>query len=444
MKRAALYVRVSTQEQKKHGLSVDSQIVALQKYCEDNGMLVSGIYNDAGISARKPYSKRPALIQLLDDCERGNIDVILITRLDRWFRSVSGYHEVQSRLDACHVPWKTIWEDYNTETSDGVFKVNIMLSIAQAEADRTSEKIKSVNEYRRDKGFYVGSAPTGYLIRDKHLVKDPEMQEAVQAFFDAYLKTYSSSEAMKAYTEISGKKVNYRQARAMLRNGTYSGNAYGSECEGYITPEQHEEIVSVMQSRIRAPKDPDKIYLFSGLCKCSICGGGCAAKTKRYTYTCKSGEVRHHEIKHYRCAKHVSKYDCPGTQMAETKLENYLLKSLDRVIENYNISVMEQKGKSHTKEIEELRKRLARVGDRYEDGDITREEYRIKRDSIQKEIRELEQKDKIITSQKTVSLPDDWKAIYQDLSMANKQIFWKKVIEKIILYRNKEPEIVFR
>ena len=52
MKRAALYVRVSTAEQRDHGLSVDSQISALQKYCEDNSYEVAEIYNDAGISAQ--------------------------------------------------------------------------------------------------------------------------------------------------------------------------------------------------------------------------------------------------------------------------------------------------------------------------------------------------------------------------------------------------------
>ena len=43
MKRAALYVRVSTQEQKNSGLSVDSQIDALEKYCEEQGYTVAGI-----------------------------------------------------------------------------------------------------------------------------------------------------------------------------------------------------------------------------------------------------------------------------------------------------------------------------------------------------------------------------------------------------------------
>lgn len=57
MKNAAIYVRVSTQEQKKHGLSVDSQILALKEYCKENGYHISGIYNDAGISARKRYTR---------------------------------------------------------------------------------------------------------------------------------------------------------------------------------------------------------------------------------------------------------------------------------------------------------------------------------------------------------------------------------------------------
>ena len=100
MKRAALYVRVSTQEQKNSGLSVDSQIDALEKYCEEHGYMVVGVYNDAGISARKKYTKRPALLQLLEDCKQCKIDIILFTRLDRWFRAVAGYYEVQSALES--------------------------------------------------------------------------------------------------------------------------------------------------------------------------------------------------------------------------------------------------------------------------------------------------------------------------------------------------------
>ena len=89
--RAALYIRVSTEEQAKHGLSLPEQRNALLKYAEINGMDVAGVYEDAGISARKPYKKRPALLRLLEDCSSGKIDVILFVKLDRWFRNVSGY-----------------------------------------------------------------------------------------------------------------------------------------------------------------------------------------------------------------------------------------------------------------------------------------------------------------------------------------------------------------
>lgn len=83
MKRAAIYVRVSTKEQKEKGLSVDSQLLALREYCGNNGYVIAGEYNDAGISARKKYINRPALLQLIDDCKEGKIDIILFTKLDR-------------------------------------------------------------------------------------------------------------------------------------------------------------------------------------------------------------------------------------------------------------------------------------------------------------------------------------------------------------------------
>lgn len=171
MKRAAIYVRVSTKEQKEKGLSVDSQLLALREYCSNNGYVIAGEYNDAGISARKKYINRPALLQLIDDCKEGKIDIILFTKLDRWFRSVADYYQVQTLLDSYKVPWRAIWEDYETETSTGLFKVNIMLSVSQNEADKTSERTKEAVKYRRLRGDFVGGkCPRGYRRENKKLV----------------------------------------------------------------------------------------------------------------------------------------------------------------------------------------------------------------------------------------------------------------------------------
>ena len=79
-------------------------------------------------------------MRLLSDVEAGKIDLILFIKLDRLFHNVADYYEVQKILDAHGVHWQTVLEDYETITSSGQFKVNIMLSVAQNEADRTSEK----------------------------------------------------------------------------------------------------------------------------------------------------------------------------------------------------------------------------------------------------------------------------------------------------------------
>lgn len=185
--RAALYVRVSTEEQKVRGLSIEAQEAALREWANKHEYAIVGVYNDAGISARKKYTNRPALQKLLIDIEDGKIDVILFTKLDRWFRNIADYYQVQEILDKHNVRWKTIHEDYDTVTASGRLKVNIMLSVAQDEADRDSERIKAVFEAKRAKGEVVtGSVPTGYIVKDKKLEKDPRWQPILETFFDMF------------------------------------------------------------------------------------------------------------------------------------------------------------------------------------------------------------------------------------------------------------------
>ena len=149
MKRVFLYVRVSTEEQAVHGLSIDAQTAALTQWAKGNGHRIVGTYVDAGISARKPASRRPELQRLLADAQAGKGDLIAFTKLDRWFRNIAEYYKVQEILEKCNVDWQTIHEDYDTSTASGRLKINIMLSVAQDEADRTSERIKAVFASKR-------------------------------------------------------------------------------------------------------------------------------------------------------------------------------------------------------------------------------------------------------------------------------------------------------
>ena len=77
-----LYVRVSTEEQSRSGLSLETQEKALKEYCERNNHTIIDIYRDAGFSARKPYNKRPEMMRLINDLEDRKPQKILFTKLD--------------------------------------------------------------------------------------------------------------------------------------------------------------------------------------------------------------------------------------------------------------------------------------------------------------------------------------------------------------------------
>ena len=78
--RAALYCRVSTEEQALHGYSIETQKENLSAYCEQNDIVVVDYYIDEGISGTKPPSKRPALQRLMQDVEYQKIDIILFAK----------------------------------------------------------------------------------------------------------------------------------------------------------------------------------------------------------------------------------------------------------------------------------------------------------------------------------------------------------------------------
>lgn len=82
VRRAALYIRVSTEEQAKQGYSIPAQREDLEGYARRNGLAVAGVFVDEGKSARKRYTSRPAFMQMLEMVKAGEIDVILFIKLD--------------------------------------------------------------------------------------------------------------------------------------------------------------------------------------------------------------------------------------------------------------------------------------------------------------------------------------------------------------------------
>lgn len=429
----AVYVRVSTQEQKLHGISVDAQEADCRAWVKEHKHRLVGVYNDAGLSARAKYTKRREMLRLLDDVRAGKIDLIIFTKLDRWFRNVADYYEVQSILETADVKWRAIQEDYETETAGGRFKVNIMLAVAQDEADRTSERIKAAAHYKRQKGEAVGRPALGYKIVDKHFDIDPDTRPGIEAFFDAYLQTLSVKAAMASARE-HGIRLNATHAGRILRNPTYHGDAFGVPCPAYITKEQFDAIRANAGKRTRINKT-GRVFLFAGLLRCGHCGG---AMTSAYTPS------KYKEIRYYRCLNHYHHLDaCPrGCYANEEQLEKFLLANLSDIVAQTNIHTASPKEKAKAqKNAQQIKSKLERLKDLYIEGEIDRAVYDAKSTAMKQELSALEVEVQEIRP--PFVLPADWTDMYKPLPAREKKLFWKKTIREIAILEGQPPLVKF-
>lgn len=435
------YVRVSTEEQAIRGLSIEAQTAALEAWAQKNECRISKIYVDAGISARKPAYKRPALQQLLSDVQAGKGNLIVFTKLDRWFRNIAEYYKVQEVLEKHHVNWKTIHEDYDTSTASGRLKVNIMLSVAQDEADRASERIKAVFLTKREKlEPLTGNCPTGYRIEGKKLVKDPEKEAAVTAFFQKYLACGSISRAQREALE-NGLRIEYQLASKMLDSPAYYGYYYGVDgmTPPYITREEFDRI---QQLRIRVVRKTikNRTYLFSGIAVCGECGYHMAGRTNT-----------RNKVPMYNCPGHyIKRSGCENrTNLSEKKIEEYLVETVGqkmaqmRTQQSRLVEMDEQK--DHKQEIAHLKGKLSRLKNLYLDNLISFEEYKEDQSGIQEEISRLTALDQQQTSAPDFDKIDrllvvGWKNMYQESSKEVRREFWQALLKEVRIYPDRHIE----
>ncbi len=451
--RIAAYVRVSTDEQRLHGLSIDAQTAALQSWADKNGVKIAAFYNDAGFSARKPYNKRPAMVQLLEDTKAGKIDLIIFTKLDRWFRNISEYYKVQSVLESCHVNWKTIQEDYDTSTASGRLKINILLSVAQDEADRDSERIRAVMESKRERREPCsGHVPTGYKIEGKKIVKDPETEAGVTAFFESFL-TYRSVERARAAALEQGVTLSYQLASAMLTKTAYYGYFSGVEgmCPAYITQEQYSQI-QAGRRRTERRTEENRTYLFTGLVFCAQCGRRFGSRAHMY-YTRQGGR---RECIAYNCPGRYHHNDCSNhVNIREAAIETYLLENLGDELARYSYELelaaaAAPQPKDFDAERKKINKKLLRLKDLYVDDIIDLELYRKDYEALHAKLDELISEESAMPSRPSDAgrlweiFFDGWQEMYSQLSREDKQAFWRVGIEQILIGPDRKIEVRFR
>ena len=174
------YARVSTTAQVEEGESLDVQQRTIAGYAMQHGMTIAKVFVERGVSGSKPLDERPEGGALMRDLRAG--DCVITPKLDRMFRSALDALGVLAKLKAAGIALHMIDLGGDT-TTNGVSKLvfTILSAVAEAERDRTRERITEVKKDQRERGrFLGGTAPFGYKKgRDGALVPVPRMQAAI-------------------------------------------------------------------------------------------------------------------------------------------------------------------------------------------------------------------------------------------------------------------------
>lgn len=449
LKRAALYARVSTEEQAMHGVSLDAQKERLIQYAKENDLTIVDIYVDEGISARKRYTARPAFNRMLDDVRAGKIDVILFIKLDRWFRNIADFYEVQAVLDRHKVQWIATEEDYDTTTANGRLALNIKLAIAQDEADRTSERIKFVFQNMVKDGRVIsGQTPRGFSIKNKHVIVNEDDAKIVRDMFNKYIDCRSMKATSRYLLETHKVNIDVKSMKKMLTNPWYIGEAYGIKgwCPAIIDEKTFNLAGSIVETRAERYNGTrsDRVYLFTGLVFCGCCG------RRMTTYTCtnknKDGSIRQHFI-YYRCPAHTMHLCNLSKQFNQDKIEEWLLENIQLEADQYNRMIDNQKKLTPIKpvDISKIRAKLEKLKDLYLNDLIEKEEYEktyiaLQSDLIEAQQRHSEPKQKKIDTKRFKNILKT----YNTLSEESKKAFWSRTIEKIVVSENGDFNITFQ
>ncbi len=267
----AIYTRKSTDEGLEQAFnSLDAQreaCVAFIQSQKHEGWTVSpALYDDGGFSGGT--LERPALKRLLADIEAGQIDVIVVYKVDRLTRALSDFAKLVEIFDRRGVSFVSITQQFNTTTSMGRLTLNVLLSFAQFEREVIGERVRDKIAASKKKGVWMGGMPSlGYDVKDRKLVVNDDEAQTVVGIYRRYL-ALKSVHALKVElaeagirskrrvrpdgTEYGGQKLSRGALYLMLQNRiyrgeiTHKGDSYPGEHPAIIEQSQWDEVQAVL------------------------------------------------------------------------------------------------------------------------------------------------------------------------------------------------------
>ncbi len=297
--RCAIYTRKSHEEGLDQEFnSLDAQRQAAESYIKsqvhEGWKALPDRYDDGGISGGT--LNRPALNQLMEDIRDGNIDCVVVYKVDRLSRSLLDFAKLIDLFDECDVTFVSVTQQFNTTTSMGRLTLNILLSFAQFEREIIGERIRDKKLATARQGKYIGGQPKmGLDIVDRKYIVNDKEAKIVRRMFNLSLKLQSCRKVaeamnaegifMKKYRTKTGKDMGGQQWRTrtvydLLTDKKYIGKiehkgvAYDGEHDAIVDETIFEKVADVLRSnKVVTHKHQSKRFaLLRRMLRCGECG----------------------------------------------------------------------------------------------------------------------------------------------------------------------------
>ena len=422
--RVALYVRVSSQEQADEGYSIGEQTERLKKYADAMGWVVHKIYVDPGYSGGN--MDRPGLDEMIKDVEKGEIDTVVVYKLDRLSRSqFDTLYLIEKVFLANNTDFISMTENFSTNTPLGRAMIGFLAVFAQLEKDKINERTVMGKEARAKEGKWGGgsSEPIGYdyniVTQELEVNEYEKMQvlEAVELFLAGTpLRTicrifsdkgYKYRGKCKVLREWDPKRLKYVfQNRLYLGYINYGENWYPASHTPILTEETFDKLQVLLEQRAEMYEQHKKkcneytSYL-GGFIYCKKCG----AKYAKATGTTRKKGVYNYYYSCYSRTKRVPKMvkdpNCKNKTWRMDDLDNLIIEEIKKlavdpeyfhVIKNAKNENADTPNKIDilTKEINKLDDQISRFMDLYGIGKFTIDQVSSKIDPLNEQKKTLE------------------------------------------------------
>ncbi len=476
--KCGLYIRVSTDMQKEKGESLEVQLKRLRAYADskENWSMVE-IYRDAGVSAKN--TNRPEFNRMLEDIERGKIDVILCTKLDRLFRNTRDFLNTTDEFEKKNIKFVCLEGSIDTSTPTGRVFSTIRAAFAQFERETTADRVRDVMRSRAEEGKWNGGiCPYGYYSEDKKLKINTEEAKIIKDIYSLYLEHRSIRRIVHNFN-ASGIKTRKNELwsptsiRRILtnpfyhgivtyskRSRTYSGELRKSK-KSIFSNGKHPSIISkelfdnvqatISQQTKEAPKANAK-YLLTGLVYCGICNSRMHGMVHHKPNTVHS---------YYRCSGYLQKgiAKCSGNAIRVGDLEKSIIEKLKNFSVEHNeleealkdlTSVNSDKSDTMKEKINFFKNRLIKIQAKrqkifelYEEGNINKTDFLSRKALIEeeevlvnKEIDALENKTSsadfdFYDLEHTLGLCKDMKEVYDELDLPDRKDLIRSILAEV-------------